>query len=94
MRKKTVKSNYRPPNRSEIILGVVGLLVVVSLLFSAIAPSFVNQGSNAPPTLPPVTVVTLVVSTPTSTATSTPSSGTPETATPGQAPAPGTTATP
>jgi len=87
MRKKTVKSNYRPPNRSEVILGVVGLLVVISLLFSAIAPSFMNQ--VVPPTLPPpVTFITVVVSTPTTTPTPTPSAGTLATSTPGQAPPP------
>ncbi len=91
MRKKTVKSNYRPPNRSERILAIIGILVVGSLLFTALAPNFVTVVS--PPTVPGITAITLIVSTPTSTATATPvaTSGTPATATPGQAPPPAAT---
>lgn len=95
MRKKTTRSNYRPPNRSEKILAVIGLLVVGSLLFTALAPSFTLNVQ--PPTQALINVTVLVVDTPTatstSTATSTPTatSGTPATATPGQAPPPAAT---
>ena len=93
MRRKTTRSNYRPPSRSEIILAVIGLLVVGSLLFSALVPSFTLNVH--PPTQALIDVTVLVVDTPTatSTATSTPvaTSGTPATATPGQAPPPAVT---
>lgn len=92
MRKKTVKSsNYRPPSRSEIILALVGLFVVISLLISAIAPSFGTQSSSSPPTTVPITIITQIVSTPTNAPAPTVVSGTPVTSTPGQAPAPGAT---
>jgi hypothetical protein len=92
MRRKpssTSKSNYRPPNRNEKILAIVGLLVVGSLIFTAVAPNFVVKVPT--PTEPPVTYITLVANPPTATVTPEPTSGTPQPPTPGQAPAPNVT---
>lgn len=93
MRKKTTRSNYRPPNRSEKILAAVGLLVVGSLLFSALVPSLTVDVQPPTQALINVTVLVIDTSTATSTATATPlaTSGTPATATPGQAPPPAVT---
>ena len=92
MRRKpssTHKSNYRPPTRSEKILAVIVLLVVGSLIFSAIAPNFTVDVPS--PTVPPVTYITLVPATPTATLTPVPTSSTPLFPTPGQAPVPNVT---
>jgi len=90
MRKKnSPKSNYRPPTRSEKILAIVGLLVVGSLIFSAIAPNFGT--SVLVPTDLPTAIIFLPTDTPTATATSVIADGTPLPPTPGQAPAPNVT---
>jgi hypothetical protein len=86
MRRKASKSNYRPPNRSEKILAIVGLLVVGSLMFTAIAPNLSVKVDL--PTEPPVTYIILTPNAPTETATPVATSGTPSTPTPGQAPLP------
>jgi hypothetical protein len=84
MSKKSSKSGYRSPTRSEKILAFIGLVVIISMLLSALALG--DQTLPVQPTSPPITlaVATDTPSVPTPTATS----SSPASPTPGQAPAP------
>jgi hypothetical protein len=84
-KKSSSKSGYRSPTRSEKILAFIGLVVIISMLLSALALG--DQTLPVQPTSPPITLFfpTDTVALPTATVTA---SG-PAAPTPGVAPAPG-----
>jgi hypothetical protein len=88
MGKKSKSS--RGPTRAEKILAIIGLIVIISMMLSALAIDFGNPPPPPTATTLPITYVFLTPDTPPTNppATSTPSG--PASPTPGQAPAPST----
>jgi hypothetical protein len=86
MSKRSSKSGYRAPTRSEKILAVIGLLVIISMVLSALALS--DGPVPVQPTSIPATSIFITVA-PEEPTTELTDSG-PALPTPGQAPAPGT----